>query len=149
VPLAGAAVDGRHCDQAFRWNSNDEQLMENSMRAPNVIAVVGRIVSIVLVTAVLTSSVYAADAVFSAWATIDTIQAGWVVDRMLVFHNAPMKNPDNCPIVTNGYIINEADPGRQTFYAMLISAVVSKKQVTFVVSGCFEQRPRIVSVAIR
>lgn len=118
------------------------------MRASRARSVVGQVASIVLVTAALTCGVYAANAV-TDWGTVEALQAGWVVDRMLVFHNAPLKNPDNCSITTNGYIVNETDPGRQTFYAMLISAVIGKKQVAFVVSGCFEQRPRIVSVSIR
>lgn len=106
------------------------------------------IASMVVMSGLLAARLHAATAV-TDWATVEALQAGWVVDRMLVFHNAPLKNPDNCPITTNGYIINETDPGRQTFYAMLISAVVSKKQVSFVIDGCFEQRPRIVSVSIR
>ena len=119
------------------------------MRASKTRGVVGQVASIVLVTVVLTCGVYAADVDVTDWGTVAALQAGWVVDRMLVFHNAPLKNPDNCPITTNGYIVNETDPGRQTFYAMLISAVMSRKQVAFVVSGCFEQRPRIVSVSIK
>jgi hypothetical protein len=118
------------------------------MRASRVRRVVGRVASILLVSAALTCYVDAAEAV-TEWGNVEALQAGWVVDRMLVFHNAPLKNPDNCSITTNGYIINETDPGRQTFYAMLLSALVGKRQVAFVVSGCFEQRPRIVSVSIR
>lgn len=91
-----------------------------------------------------------AQAVFTPWARITSIQAGWVVDRMLVFHNTPtLTNPGGCSIVTNGYIINETDPGRRTFYAMLLGAVLNGREATFVVSGCFQNRPRIVSVAVR
>lgn len=78
------------------------------------------------------------------------IQDGWVVDRMLVFPDVtPLTNPDNCPIVTNGYIIKETDPVRKTSYDMLIAAKINFRQVAFVISGCFEGRPRIVSVSLR
>lgn len=91
-----------------------------------------------------------AQAIFTPWARISHIQAGWVVDRMLVFHNTPaITNPGGCPLVTNGYIINETDPGRRTFYAMLLGALLNGREATFVVSGCFQSRPRIVSVAVR
>lgn len=87
---------------------------------------------------------------FTPWARVLSIQDGWVVDRMLVFHNTPtMTNPNGCPIVTNGYIINETDPVRKTSYAMLLSAVLNQREVAMVIDGCFEGRPRIVSVTIR
>lgn len=83
-------------------------------------------------------------------ATVVAIQNGWVVDRMLVFHNvSTLTNPNNCPIVTNGYIINETDPVRRTSYDMLIAAKVNGRQVAFVIDGCFQGRPRIVSVTLR
>ena len=89
-------------------------------------------------------------AAVTPWATVVAIQDGWVVDRMLVFHNVTtLTNPDNCPIVTNGYIIKETDPVRKTSYDMLIAAKVHFRQVSFVISGCFEGRPRIVSVSLR
>lgn len=92
----------------------------------------------------------AAAPAFTPWARVTALQAGWVIDRMLVFLDAPvMTNPDNCPLVTNGYIINEADIGRNVFYAMLISAVTTGKQVALVISGCFGDRPRVISVALR
>lgn len=87
---------------------------------------------------------------FTPWGRVVSLQAGWVVDRMLVFHGTgALTNPDGCTIVTNGYIIRESDPGHRTFYAMLLSAMLNQRDVAMVISGCFEQRPRIVSVAIR
>ena len=84
------------------------------------------------------------------WATVVAIQDGWVVDRMLVFHNVPnLTNPGGCPLVTNGYIISETDPVRKTSYDMLIAAKIYNRQVAFVIEGCFQQRPRIVSVSLR
>lgn len=84
------------------------------------------------------------------WATVVAIQNGWVVDRMLVFHNVPtLTNPGSCPLITNGYIINETDPVRRTSYDMLIAAKVYGRQVAFVIDGCFQGRPRIISVALR
>lgn len=91
-----------------------------------------------------------AAAVFTPWGRISALQAGWVIDRMLVFPDTPvLTNPDNCPLVTNGYVINETDSGRNVFYAMLISALTTGRQVALVISGCFVDRPRIISVAMR
>jgi len=111
--------------------------------------VIGLMVSIVVANAMLAYPVYAADAVFTEWGTVVTLQAGWTIDRMLVFHSAPMKNPDNCPITTNGYIIDEKARGRKTFYALLLGALLNERETALVILGCFEDRPRIVSVAIR
>ncbi len=87
---------------------------------------------------------------FSPWARVLSMQVGWVLDRMLVFPNTPsLTNPDACPIVTNGYILKETDADRKTSYAMLLSAVLNQREVTMVIDGCFEGRPRIISVAIR
>jgi len=78
------------------------------------------------------------------------MQVGWVVDRMLVFHNTPaLTNPDGCPVINNGYIINETDAGRKTAYAMLLSALLNQREVAMVIDGCFQGRPRIISVSIR
>ena len=87
---------------------------------------------------------------FTPWARVLSMQVGWVLDRMLVFPNTPaLTNPDGCSLVTNGYIIKETDPVRKTSYAMLLSAVLNQREVTMVIDGCFENRPRIISVAIR
>ncbi len=81
---------------------------------------------------------------------VGALQAGWVVDRMLVFPaSGPLFNPDGCAIVNNGYIINENDPGHRTFYAMLLTAFVNQRNVQVIVHQCFEGRPRIISVTIR
>lgn len=87
---------------------------------------------------------------FTVWARVNSMQVGWVLDRMLVFHNtASLTNPNGCPITTNGYIINENDADRKTSYAMLLSALLNQREVAMVIDGCFDGRPRIISVAIR
>lgn len=91
----------------------------------------------------------AADAVVTDWGKVISLQAGWTVDRMLVFHGAQVKNPEGCPLTTNGYIIDENAPGHATFYTMLLSALLNSRDVSLVIQGCFETRPRIVSVSIR
>ncbi|MEQ1558252.1 MAG: hypothetical protein ABL933_04850 [Methyloglobulus sp.] len=111
------------------------------------------------IKAILFAVVLSAGAIFSVpanalgttpWATVAAIQDGWVVDRMLVFPNTPtLTNPDGCPLVTNGYIIKETDPVHKTSYDMLIAAKVNNRQVAFVLDGCFEGRPRIISVSLR
>jgi hypothetical protein len=106
----------------------------------------------VVAVALLGSATTLADAApqFTPWGRITTLQNGWVVDRMLVFQgNGALTNPDGCSLVTNGYIINEADAGRRTQYAMLLSALLNQREVAMVISGCFQNRPRIISVAIR
>jgi hypothetical protein len=97
----------------------------------------------------LVAPVRAGDAVSTDWAKVVSLQAGWTVDRMLVFHGAQMKNPEGCSLTTNGYIIDESAPGHNTFYTLLLSAILNTRDVSLVIQGCFENRPRIVSVAIR
>jgi hypothetical protein len=95
-------------------------------------------------------SIPAKAAEFTPPATVAFLQVGFVVDRMLVFHNLPtLTNPNNCPIVTNGYIISETDPDRKTSYDMLIAAKTFTRSVQLVIDGCFQGRPRIVSVVLR
>lgn len=98
---------------------------------------------------ILVGPAKAADAVFTDWGKVVSLQAGWTVDRMLVFHGAQLKNPEGCSLVTNGYIIDENAPGHATFYTMLLSALLNSRDVALVIQGCFENRPRIVSVSIR
>ena len=99
--------------------------------------------------ATMTNPVIAAPT-FTPWARVLSLQVGWVLDQMLVFHNTPaMTNPDGCPIVTNGYTIKETDPDRKTSYAMLLSALLNQREVAMVIDGCYTGRPRIISVAIR
>jgi len=87
---------------------------------------------------------------FTPWGLITQMQVGWVVDRMLVWQgNGPLTNPDGCSIVTNGYIINETDADHKTVYAMLLSAQLNQRRVTLLISGCYYDRPRIISVAIQ
>ena len=103
---------------------------------------------VLLAGAMMSAPAHAAEG--TPWGTVMAIQSGWVVDRMLVFHSLPtLVNPDGCSLVTNGYIIKETDPARKTFYDMLIAAKTSARQVAFVIDGCFENRPRIVSVSLR
>ena len=78
--------------------------------------------SALIATASLVTPTQAADAVSTDWGKVVILQAGYVVDRMLVFHGAAMQNPEGCPLTTNGYIIDENAPGHATFYTLLLSA---------------------------
>jgi hypothetical protein len=70
--------------------------------------------------------------------------------RMLVFHNMPMTNAEPpCNLLTNGYIVNESQTGHDLFNTMLLTALLNRREVQFVILGCFENRPQIVSVSIR
>jgi hypothetical protein len=111
---------------------------------------IGQVASVCAIAATLLSApVRAQPSAPTAPDLIDGLQAGWVLDRMLVFpHNPTLTNPGGCSLLTNGYIVNETDPGRKTFYALMLGALLNGRQVQFVIQGCFEDRPRIVSVSI-
>ena len=70
---------------------------------------------------------------------------------MLVFIDAPgsLTNPDGCPLTTNGYVTNPTHAAHDMFHTMLMSALISGRQVAMVISGCYVDRPQIVSVAIK
>jgi hypothetical protein len=84
------------------------------------------------------------------WTTVVALQGGWGIDRMLVFPAAPIVNANPpCSILTNGYIVNETHTGHNLFNTMLMSALLNRREVAFVISGCYQDRPQIVSVSIR
>jgi hypothetical protein len=109
---------------------------------------IAQIASAIVVNAMLAGSVNAADALVTDWGTLVALQAGWTIDRMLVFHSAPMKDP-GCPITTNGYIVAESGTGHTLFNTLLLSALLARREVQFVILDCLEKRPQIVSVSIR
>ena len=91
---------------------------------------------------------------FTPWARVTVLQVGWVVDQMLVFLDAPgaPTNPDGCSLTTNGYVTNPAHAAHDMFHTMLMSALISGRQVALVISGCYptnQDRPQIISVAIK
>jgi hypothetical protein len=90
-----------------------------------------------------------ADPEFTDWGTVVSLQGGWVVDQALVFHSAPLKNPDHCTVTNNGYITNLEHAGHTLFHTMLLSALLTRREVALVIGGCRENRPQIISVAIR
>jgi hypothetical protein len=112
-----------------------------------------RVVQIALIiasSAMFAASGNAQTAQVSDWGTLTALQAGWEIDRMLVFHAAPITDADPpCPLLTNGYIVNEEHTGHNLFNTMLITALLNRREVSFVILGCFEDRPQIVSVSIR
>ena len=87
---------------------------------------------------------------WSGWFTITALQAGWFVDQVLVFPNAPLVNPGGeCTIVNNGYTTDRNDSGHTLFHTMLLGALVNTREVNLVLYGCFEGRPKIISVSVR
>jgi hypothetical protein len=102
-----------------------------------------------LANVVLVVPAHAASEAYTDWGKVLALQVGWMVDRVLVFHGAEMKNPEGCTLTTNGYIIDESTPGRGTFYTFLLSGLLNTRDVQLVIQGCFENRPRIVSVSIK
>jgi hypothetical protein len=85
------------------------------------------------------------------WGRVVSLQVGWVLDQMLVFMDTPppLVNPDGCTVTTNGYVTNPAHAAHDMFHTMLMSALISGRQVAFVISGCYVDRPQIVSVSIK
>jgi hypothetical protein len=119
---------------------------------------IAQIASIIVANTMLASSVNAAES--TDWGTVLRLQAGWTIDRMLVFHSKPTINPANpvarkgapkgmCSLTTDGYIIDENAPGHNLFNTLVLSALLNGREVQFVIDGCKENRPQIVSVSIR
>lgn len=89
---------------------------------------------------------------FTPWRKVIALQHGWYVERTLVFlegtTDVNIVNPDSCSLRNNGYILNENHTGRNLFNAMLLSAFLNGREVAMVISGCFDNRPQVISVAI-
>jgi hypothetical protein len=108
-----------------------------------------RVASIVIgLGLALTNTTDAAEQ-WSAWGSIVEIEAGWAQDTMAVYHSPSVTvNPDGCRVTTAGYATNPADPGHSLFHAVTLSALMNKKEVAFLISGCVFDKPRIIAVKV-
>lgn len=86
---------------------------------------------------------------FSDWGLIKVISAGWTEDTMSIDHSAPIVNPNQCPTTNGGYATNPNDPGHTLFHTILLNALINRKEVQLLISGCVYEKPRIIGVNIR
>lgn len=95
-----------------------------------------------------TSSAAMAQEAWSQYGAVQELEAGWVEDTMALRHAAPMVNPSGCSVTNAGYATNPADPGHSLFHTLLLSALLNRKEVAVLVSGCAYSKPRIIAVKI-
>lgn len=109
---------------------------------------IAQTVAIVGVSVTMTHPAFAAEQ-FSDWGSVKSIESGWVLDTLAVFHSAPLVNPDGCRVTNGGYATNPADPGHSLFHTILLSAFLNRKEVHLLISGCVFDKPRIIGVGVR
>lgn len=80
--------------------------------------------------------------------TIKTIEAGWSLETMAVWHSATMVNPSNCLVTNGGYATDPADTGRSLFHSVILNAFLNKREVQLVISGCAFNKPKIIGVKV-
>ncbi|MGZ4019586.1 MAG: hypothetical protein ACXVJ5_11110 [Flavisolibacter sp.] len=100
----------------------------------------------------------------SEWGYITGFSTGWVEDSMAVYHTKPIVStlqvtPTTikdaplhaapCDILTAGYITEPADSGHKLHHAAIIAAYLHHKQVRFTVLGCYNGKPKIISVELK
>ena len=86
---------------------------------------------------------------YTAWGSVQDLEAGWGDDTMAVRHSAPIVNPGGCPVTNGGYATNPADPGHSLFHTLLLSGFLNRKEVALLISGCAYGKPRVIAVKLR
>ncbi len=86
---------------------------------------------------------------WTSWGPITSLEPGWRLDTMAVWHSAPMTNPDGCPVSNAGYATDPSDPGHTLFHTVMLSAFLNHKDVRFLLSGCIYNKPHIIAVGVR
>ncbi|CCV09885.1 hypothetical protein [Mesorhizobium sp. STM 4661] len=87
---------------------------------------------------------------WTEWGQITSIEAGWVADAASLRHSSTtMVNPSACPTIDYGYMTNPDDAGHSWFHTIALSAFLNRKQVAFLVDGCYADKPRIISIKIQ
>jgi hypothetical protein len=81
---------------------------------------------------------------------IKFLGSGWTYDQMAVFtdQQLPLTSTGGCLPQADRYVTEPSDAGHSLFHAILLSAFLNGRQVQFVVSGCYLNFPRIISVSI-
>ena len=85
---------------------------------------------------------------YTQWGSVQEIEGGWEQDAMGVRHSAPLVNPDGCSITNAGYATNPADTGHSLFHTLLLSALLNRKEVSLLISGCAFNKPRVLAVKV-
>lgn len=85
---------------------------------------------------------------FTQWGSVRELEGGWTEDAMTVYHSAPMVNPGGCAVTNVGYATNPSDPGHNLFHTLLLSALLNRKEVALLISGCAYGKPHIIAVNI-
>ena len=106
---------------------------------------IGVSIAVIALTASLSTKTHAQSVV--SWGTITSYNTGWLADSIRVTTTAPTTNPQNCPTL-DGYVTSPSDPGNRASQAALLTAFVSGKSVSLVISGCYQGRPQIIGVSI-
>ena len=109
---------------------------------------VAAVVLCALAAVFVTNSAAQAPQQYTAWGSVQEIEAGWAEDTMAVRHSAPLVNPSACPVTNAGYATNPADTGHNLFHTLLISALLNKKEVSLLISGCAYSKPHVLAVKI-
>ena len=85
---------------------------------------------------------------YTAWGSVQELEAGWGEDTMSVRHSAPVVNPGACPITTAGYASSPADTGHSLYHTLLLSGFLNRKEVALLISGCSYGNPRVIAVKL-
>jgi hypothetical protein len=86
---------------------------------------------------------------YTAWGSVQDLEAGWADDTMSIRHSAAVVNPGACPISNAGYATAPADPGHSLFHTLLLSGFLNRKEVALLISGCVYGKPRVIAVKLR
>lgn len=81
------------------------------------------------------------------WFRITQLSGGWHDAWLMVEHQGSPINPENC--TWGWYILNPTTGGAQLFSSMLVSALMSGKEVQLVIDGCTANRGNIIAVRVR
>ena len=86
---------------------------------------------------------------YTAWGSVQDLEAGWGDDAMSIRHSGAMVNPAACPVTNGGYATTPADPGHSLFHTLLLSGFLNRKEVALLISGCSYGKPRVIAVKLR
>lgn len=86
---------------------------------------------------------------YTAWGSVQDLEAGWGDDAMSVRHSGALVNPGACPVTNGGYATTPADPGHSLFHTLLLSGFLNRKEVALLISGCAYGKPRVIAVKLR
>ena len=86
---------------------------------------------------------------YTAWGSVQDLEAGWGEDVMSIRHSAAVVNPAACPVINGGYATSLTDSGHSLFHTLLLSGFLNRKEVALLISGCSYGKPRVIAVKLR